>query len=275
MLKNPKDGIFRSDLSTSRSSFAAGKGGSAIASLAYPLVIAHRGASGSRPEHTLEAYRLAIEQGADFIEPDLVPTRDGHLVARHENELGSSTDVAEHREFAARQHTKRIDGQLVSGWFSEDFTLAEMKTLRARERIPETRPENRAFDDRFEIPTLTEIIQLVDSLAPTVTRKVGIYPETKHPTYFATEGAFRDGKRINLSLGRVLVETLVAEGFTDPARVFIQSFEFENLIELRHKIMPGAGVMFPLVQLYGDITDTLAVSRVPTTWCSTQRGART
>jgi glycerophosphoryl diester phosphodiesterase len=231
------------------------EGEDAIASVAHPLVIAHRGASGCRPEHTLEAYRLALEQGADFIEPDLVPTRDGRLIARHENELSSSTNVADHPEFAERRSTKRIDGRFETGWFSEDFTLAEIKTLRAKERIPETRPENKAFDGLFEIPTLEEIIQLVKKEERSTRRKFGLYPETKHPTYFAREGVFLDGARINLSLGQMLIDTLVAEAFTDPERVFIQLFEFENLIELRDRIMPAADVNIPLVQLYGDITN--------------------
>lgn len=215
-----------------------------------PIVIAHRGASGHRPEHTLEAYALAIRQGADFIEPDLVPTRDGVLIARHENELSGTTDVADRPEFAERRTTKRIDGERVTGWFSEDFTLAEIKTLRARERIPAVRPGNTAYDGRFEVPTLVEILDLVRRESRDG-RQVGIYPETKHPTYFAREGRHIDGTPIARSLGRLLVETLVAEGFTDPERVRIQSFEIENLLELRREIMPRAGVRFPLVQLFG------------------------
>ena len=215
-----------------------------------PIVIAHRGASGHRPEHTLEAYALAIRQGADFIEPDLVPTRDGVLIARHENELSGTTDVADRPEFADRRTTKRIDGERVTGWFSEDFTLAEIKTLRARERIPSVRPGNTAYDGRFEVPTLVEILELLRR-ERREGREVGLYPETKHPTYFAREGRHIDGTPIALSLGQRLVDTLVAEGFTDPGRVHIQSFEIENLLELRREIMPRAGVDFPLVQLFG------------------------
>src|ERR1700735_2105846 len=114
--------------------------------LSNVVVIAHRGASGERPEHTLESYRLASEQGADYIEPDLVMTRDGVLVARHENEIGGTTDVADHPEFAARQRWMIGAGEAMTGWFTEDFTLAEIKTLRARERLPDLRPQNRAFD---------------------------------------------------------------------------------------------------------------------------------
>ena len=153
-----------------------------------PLVIAHRGASGERPEHTLAAYELAIDQGADVIEPDLVPTRDGVLVARHENEIGGTTDVADRPEFAARRTTRAIDGAQVSGWFTEDFTLAELKTLRARERIPALRPANAAHDRRYEVPTLAEVIALAKA------RGVAIYPETKHPTYFASVGRPTEAK---------------------------------------------------------------------------------
>ena len=186
-----------------------------------PIVIAHRGASGERPEHTLAAYELAIEQGADFIEPDLVPTKDDVLVARHENEIGGTTDVAQHPEFAGRRTTKTIDGAAVTGWFTEDFTLAELKTLRARERISELRPGNAAYDGRFEVPTLAEIIALAKRRSAELGRTVGIYPETKHPTYFAAIGHPTDVR---------LVEQLRAAGWaTADAPVFIQSFEVANL----------------------------------------------
>lgn len=219
------------------------------------IVIGHRGASGYRPEHTLESYRLAIRQGADFIEPDLVATKDGVLVARHENEISGTTDVALHPEFANRRATKLVDGAAMTGWFTEDFTLAELKTLRARERIPAVRPANTRFDGLYQIPTFAEVVRL----AKAESREghvVGVYPETKHPTYFASEGRRLDGNPIGVPLGRKLVETLVAEGFTDPRRVFIQSFEVANLIELRKSIMPAAGVDFPLVQLFGEIHST-------------------
>lgn len=216
-----------------------------------PIVIAHRGASGYRPEHTLAAYRLAIEQGADFIEPDLVATRDGVLIARHENELSGSTDVASRPEFADRRCSKRIDGTPRTGWFSEDFTLAEIKTLRARERVPELRPGNTAWDGQFEVPTLAEILGLLAETEASG-RRVGLYPETKHPTWFAHEGVHQDGYPIGISLGAALLRELLAAGFTDPSRVFIQSFELANLIELRQALMPSAGVEFPLVQLLGD-----------------------
>ncbi|WP_226468520.1 glycerophosphodiester phosphodiesterase family protein [Luteimonas panaciterrae] len=216
------------------------------------IVIGHRGASGYRPEHTLESYRLAIRQGADFIEPDLVATKDGVLVARHENEISGTTDVADHPEFANRRTTKTVDGVKLTGWFTEDFTLAEIKTLRAKERIPAIRPGNTRYDGRFQIPTFAEVVQLAKRESRNG-RPVGIYPETKHPTYFAKEGRRIDGTPIHVSLGTKLIETLVAEGFTDSRRVFIQSFDVENLLELKKRIMPSAGVSFPLVQLYDDI----------------------
>lgn len=190
-----------------------------------PIVIAHRGASGARPEHTLAAYDLAIDQGADFIEPDLVPTRDDVLVARHENEISGTTDVAAHPEFAARRATKTIDCERVTGWFTEDFTLAELKTLRARERLPQLRPVNAAYDGRFEVPTLAEIIALAKRQTKETGRTIGIYPETKHPTYFARIGHPTDAR---------LVAQLRAAGWDSAdAPVFIQSFEVANLRRLR------------------------------------------
>ena len=223
--------------------------------MAEILLIAHRGASAFHPEHTLEAYSLAIDLGADFIEPDLVPTRDRILVARHENELSGTTNIADHREFADRFTTKFIDAYPVSGWFTEDFTLAELKTLRVKERIPNIRPQNTIFDGLFTIPTLEEIIDLVKRKSLEIGRKIGIYPETKHPTFFAKEGTFfggtEDGNFINIVLGKLLIDTLVANNFTNYDQIFIQSFEFENLIELKNEIMPHSGVNFPLIQLYG------------------------
>lgn len=249
---HPRQAMWRAALLASIITAGASSG---WADMTRPIVIGHRGASGFRPEHTLASYRLAIEQGADFIEPDLVATRDGVLIARHENDLSGTTDVADHPEFADRRTTKMIDGVATTGWFSEDFTLAEIKQLRARERIPGIRPGNARFNDRFEIPTLVEIIELVQRVERRTGRRVGIYPETKHPTYFAKEGTLLDGTPIRISLGRLLINTLVETGFTDPTRVFIQSFEFENLLELQHVIMPAAAVDLPLVQLYGDIND--------------------
>lgn len=190
-----------------------------------PTVTAHRGASAVRPEHTLAAYQKAIEDGADIVEPDLVPTRDGVLVARHENEISGTTNVATLSQFASRKATKTIDGVPVTGWFTEDFTLAELKTLRARERIPPNRPANLAYNDRFEIPTLQEIIDLVKRESQARNKVIGIYPETKHPSYF---------RSIGLPMERRLVDTLLANGYRGKdAAVFIQSFETANLKELR------------------------------------------
>jgi len=190
-----------------------------------PTVTAHRGASALRPEHTLEAYRKAIEDGADSVEPDLVATRDGVLVARHENEISGTTDVATRAEFAGRKTTKTIDGIAMSGWFTEDFTLAELKRLRARERIPANRPANTAYDGQFPIPTLQEVIDLVDSESRARKRVIGLIPELKHPTYF---------KSVGLPLERRLVDVLDQNGYHGAdAAVFIQSFEVANLKELR------------------------------------------
>jgi glycerophosphoryl diester phosphodiesterase len=187
--------------------------------LSDPIVIAHRGASGERPEHTVAAYELAIAQGADVIEPDLVPTKDGALVARHENEISETTDVADHPEFADRKATKTIDGKELTGWFTEDFTLAELKTLRAKERLPLMRPGNRAYDGQETIPTLEEVIALAKK------RGVAIYPETKHPSYFASIGKGTDAP---------LVAALQKAGWDSAeAPVFIQSFEVKNLQRLK------------------------------------------
>lgn len=203
--------------------------------IATPIVIGHRGASGYRPEHTLAAYQLAIEMGADYIEPDLVATKDGVLVARHENEIGETTDVANHPEFAGRKTTKTIDGVPVEGWFTEDFMLAELKTLRAKERIPQLRPQNTTYDGQFEIPTLQEVIDLAKQESASRGRVIGLYPETKHPTYFDS---------INLSLEERLVAILHNNGYLGPdAPVFIQSFEVGNLKGLHNQ------TQLPLVQL--------------------------
>jgi glycerophosphoryl diester phosphodiesterase len=187
-----------------------------------PIVIAHRGASGYRPEHTLEAYRLAVEMGADYIEPDLVSTKDGALIARHENEIGATTDVAD--RFPDRKRTKTIDGESLIGWFSEDFTLAEIKTLRARERLAS---RSHAYDGQFQIPTFDEVIALAQQLGAARGRDVGIYPETKHPTYF---------RNLQLPLEEPLLAALGKYGWNRrDAPVFIQSFEQENLRALRTK----------------------------------------
>lgn len=189
-------------------------------------VIAHRGASALRPEHTLAAYTKAIADGADLIEPDLVMTRDGVLVARHENEISGTTDVAAHPEFAARKTSKPMDGTTVSGWFTEDFTLVELKTLRARERLPELR--STVYDGQFDIPTLEEIIECVAHAAKMCGRVVGIIPEIKHSTYFCQR---------ELPLEDRLLDILAAHAYTRFAPIEIQSFEVANLRYLRSQLM--------------------------------------
>lgn len=235
-----------------------GGGNSNGGSKDVPLVIGHRGASGYVPEHTLAAYWLAIEQGADYVEPDLVITKDGVLVARHENAIAivnadgsvreATTDVMDHPEFASRKTTKSIDGVNITGWFTEDFTLAELKTLRARERLPALRTANTRFDGMFEIPTLEEVLELVAQAnerrraeahaqrgKPARWQPVGVYPETKHPSYF---------QGIGLPLEEPLVRVLHKHGYRDrDAAVFIQSFETANLRKLNRM------TRLPLVQL--------------------------
>jgi glycerophosphoryl diester phosphodiesterase len=202
-----------------------------------PLIIGHRGASGYRPEHTLASYELAARMGADYVEPDLVSTKDGVLVARHENEISGTTDVASHPEFASRQTTKTIDGVSITGWFTEDFTLAELKTLRAKERLPAVRQENTIYDGRFEVPTFQEVIDLSKRLSRELDRPIGIYPETKHPTYFQS---------IGLALEPPLMKTLRNNGLNRRgAPVFVQSFETVNLKAMADELK------VPLVQLFG------------------------
>lgn len=195
------------------------------------IVIAHRGASGERPEHTLASYERAIDQGADFVEPDLVVTSDGVLVARHENEISGTTDVADHPEFAGRKTTKAIDGQDVTGWFVEDLTLAELRTLRARERLPQIRVANTRFDGLFPVPTLAEVIALVRAKEAETGRRIGIYPELKHPSFLAQQGH---------DVVALLVKQLHAAGYRSADEpVFIQCFEvaplerLDRLTELR------------------------------------------
>ena len=203
-----------------------------------PIVIGHRGASSYRPEHTLAAYELAIAMGADYIEPDLVSTKDGVLIARHENDITGTTDVSDRPEFADRKMTKTIDGTEITGWFTEDFTLAEIKTLRAKERIPELRPGSAQFDGLYEVPTLQEVIDLAKRKSIETGRVIGIYPETKHPTYFDS---------IDLSLEEPLAKVLRQNNLDDADDpVFIQSFETANLKRL-NKL-----VDVPLVQLFDE-----------------------
>ncbi|MEU0380570.1 glycerophosphodiester phosphodiesterase [Streptomyces cyaneofuscatus] len=166
-----------------------GRGGhGSLRDLPVPTVIGHRGASGYRPEHTLGSYQLALDLGAHIVEQDLVPTKDGHLVCRHENDITATTDVADHPEFAGRKTTKKIDGVSYTGWFTEDFTLAELKTLRATERIPGNRPDNTLYDGRWTVPTFEEVLRWADQEGRKRKRPVWLYVETKHPTYFRSLG---------------------------------------------------------------------------------------
>jgi glycerophosphoryl diester phosphodiesterase len=230
-----------------------------------PLVIAHRGASGYRPEHTLASYALGARMGADYIEPDLVTTKDGVLIARHEPEIGGTTDVAEHPEFADRKVTKVLDGVEVNGWWAEDFTLAEIKTLRAKERIPAIRPGNAAFDKTYRIPTFQEVIDLSERLSKELRRPIGIYPETKHPTYF---------RSIGKPLEPALIRTLERNGLNRKrANVFVQSFETTNLKQLNNRLK------VPLVQLMDSATARpydLVAKGDPTTYgdLATRKGLR-
>ena len=220
-------------------SLAACGGGSVTSAAApfppVPTLIGHRGAPALRPEHTLASYTQAIEDGADIIEPDLVSTKDGVLVARHENAIAilnadgslreSTTDIATRAEFAAFKTTKTIDGTAITGWFTEDLTLAQLKTLRAVERIPAIRPANVAFNGQFQVPTFQEVIDLAKAKSLEKGRTIGIYPETKHPTYF---------KSIGLPLEKRLIDALTVNGWNSKeAPVFIQSFEVANLKEIR------------------------------------------
>lgn len=220
---------------------------------AAPLVVGHRGASGYRPEHTLASYELAARMGADYMEPDLVITKDGVLVCRHEPEIGGTTDVASRPEFADRRRTVSLDGVSVTGWFTHDFTLAELKTLRATERIPAIRQQNTLYDGRFPIPTFQEVLDLRKRLSQELDREIGVFPETKHPTYFANLG---------LALEGPLVRTLRRNGLDRRgAKVFVQSFEAANLRELadRHRVQvplvfltSAAGTPFNDPRTYAD-----------------------
>ncbi|MFD7686719.1 glycerophosphodiester phosphodiesterase [Streptomyces sp. NPDC059781] len=216
-------------------------GGRGLKSLPVPTIVGHRGASGYRPEHTLGAYQLALDMGADIVEAgDLVPTRDGHLVCRHEPEIGGTTDVADHPEFAGRRTTKTLDGASVTGWFTEDFTLAELKRLRAVERIPANRPHNTLYNGRWEIPTFEEVLRWQDEQTRRRGRQVWIYPELKHPTYF---------RKLGLDLEERVAELLRRHGKDDKnAPVILQSFE-PTSIERLNKLVDN-----PLVVLLSGAT---------------------
>lgn len=199
------------------------------------LVIGHRGAAGERPEHTLASYNRAIDSGADYIEPDLEPTKDGALVARHENDITNTTDVATHPEFAKRRKVRVVDGKRIDGWFTEDFTLAELRTLRAKEPLPEVRPASAMHDGLYQIPTFGEIAQLVRARSAEKRRVIGIYPEIKHPAYYKARG---------IDATAMLMAALKAEGLDKPGSpIFIQCFEVGTLQRLHGQ------TSLPLVQL--------------------------
>lgn len=206
-----------------------------------PILIAHRGSSALRPEHTLAAYAKAIQDGADFVEPDLVATKDGVLVARHENNITETTDIAARPEFAGRRTEKVIDGDTQIGWFTEDFTFAELKTLRANERLGAMRPESKGYDGQFQIVSLEEIADFVAAEAAAGGRTIGLIPEIKHSTYFASIGLAQEGR---------LLDRIGKSSYLSRAPLVIQSFEVGNLKALRLKI--GANVQ--LMQLIGDPT---------------------
>jgi len=257
---------------TRRSSFAAvtlGMGavpgfalGAAPRAAKRPLVIAHRGCSGERPEESRLAYELAVDEGADFIEPDLVPTKDGHLVARHENEIGGTTNVGAHPEFARRHTTKVIDGEKVTGWFTEDFTLAELKTLRCRERLPQLRPQSAAYDGLSPILTYQEVIDIAKAGSRRTGRTIGTYPEMKHPTYFAS---------IGLPLEHRLADMLkINDLHSADSPVFVQCFEvgalkrFSQLSPVRRvQLMDDEGGPADLPHLtYAEMASPAGLKRV-------------
>lgn len=219
----------------------------------WPLVIAHRGASGYTPEHSLAAYQLALQQGADFLEVDLVPSKDGVLISRHENELSHSTDVASRAEFADRYTKKQVDGIWQQGWFSEDFTLLELRQLKLKESLPQLRKKSAAQDGQYGIVTLAEVLQLLANHKRQSGRDVGIYIETKHPSYFASTGLRIDNKPIQQDLSVSLVDALQNSAALLPKDIYIQSFEVSNLVQLKTKLLPAAGLSrVKLVQLLGD-----------------------
>ncbi|MGW4853392.1 glycerophosphodiester phosphodiesterase [Streptomyces sp. NPDC004288] len=203
-------------------------------SLPVPTVIGHRGASGYRPEHTLGSYRHALDLGAHVVEQDLVPTRDGHLVCRHENDISGTTDVADHPEFASRRTTKTVDGVALTGWFTEDFTLAELKTLRAKERIPATRQENTLYDGRWTVPTFEEVLRWAEDEGRRRGREIWLHVETKHPSYFRSLG---------LGLEERLAKLLRRYGrHRANSPVFLQSFEPSSIQRLA-KLVDAPGVV--------------------------------
>lgn len=242
---------------TAALSLAASPASAGHGPAAEPLVIAHRGASGYLPEHTLEAYKLAVALGADVIEPDLVLTADGELLARHEPMLSGTTDVAEHPEFADRKTTKTIDGRAVTDWFADDFTLEELKTLRAEERLPELRPQSAVWDGRFALVTYEEVLDYVDRIG----REVVTYPEMKHPSYYEEMG---------LSIEDALADLLEERGLDEEdSPVWVQSFEYPSLVGIGERIdnpvglnIGGSGAVSDAdLDLYAATLDTLSLNK--------------
>ena len=235
-----------------------------LSKTAAPLIIGHRGSPGLYPEHTARSYREAVLAGADFIEPDLVVSKDGVLVVRHENALAllnadgtlndteTTTDVYLRPDFSDRLTSKVIDGKQLRGWFAEDFTVAELKSLNALQRTP---TRDKSFDGAgLRVMTFGEVLDLARQLEIEVGRPIGVYPETKHPTFFRAEGRRINGELIDTDTSALLIATLIEHGFTSSDRVFIQSFETENLQRLKFEIMPRVGLDLPLVQLIGQAT---------------------
>lgn len=223
-----------------------------------PLVLAHRGASAWRPEHTLGAYLKAMHDGADYIEPDLVMTRDGHLVVRHESNIAETTDVANHPEFAHRHRTCVIDGVTQTGWFTTDFTLDELKTLRARERLPSIRAHNTRYDGYFEIPTFDEVIEVVAAQSAACGKVFGLIPEIKHSTYF---------HQLGLNPEEEFLRTIARHHYTRYAPLEVQSFEVGNLQRLRAPVLsinPQARLMFLMGERTDPIPDAFAAGKKTT-----------
>lgn len=226
---------------TAAMTFAAAPAAPAEAAPGRVEVFGHRGACAWFPEHTMASYLRAVADGADYVEPDLCVTRDGVLVVRHENDMGETTDVSAHPEFAGRRTRKVVDGEAVTGWFTEDFTLAEIKTLRARERLPKVRPANAAWDGAFQVPTFEEMLEVLAAEGARRGRPVGIVPELKHSTYFAAHG---------LPMEDRFLDVLARHRYTRTAPVEIQSFETADLKYLRNKLGRPANIR--LMQLTGE-----------------------
>ncbi|MBU2653939.1 glycerophosphodiester phosphodiesterase [Acidomonas methanolica] len=233
--------------------------GRAAPSLApRPLLFAHRGASALRPEHTLASYAKAMADGADFIEPDLVPTKDGVLIVRHESNIADTTDVADHPEFAARRRTMTIDGRPETGWFTTDFTLAEIKTLRAKERLARLRPQNTRYDGHFDVPTFEEVIDFAAAESAARGKVFGLIPEIKNSTHF---------HRLGFDPEALFLRTIAAHEHTRQAPLEVQSFEASNLRAIREKILainPQARLLFLMGEARWPVPDLAAAGQATT-----------